>query len=698
MLFSRFTKSPIREVGNFASSPLIYITMKKIAPLLLSMCLFSAAFSQQKIWLSSIDLSKMYCAKGLPKTGQSILGDSMKIGGQLFTQGVGTLATSHVLIKLDGKAKRFTAKVGLDDKAYVHASLAFYVVGDKKLLWKSGPVKRGEPARTIDVDLTGVRQLGLLVTVVREDISENYADWGDAQLTYNGAKPVTISNKFNVTNTEILTPAAPSSPRINGASITGARPGAPFLHRIPVTGQKPVRFDVSNLPAGLSLDPNTGIISGAVQNPGRYNISISATNGNGSAKKSFTILIDSNALAVTPSMGWNSWYIHYHRVSDSLMRLSADAMLKSGMADYGYNYVNIDDCWAVPHDRKHPEDSERNSEGMILPNKKFPDMKGMTDYFHSKGLKAGIYSSPGPTTCAGYTGSYQHEWKDVQQFADWGFDFLKYDWCSYGSVIKDNNLQKMQAPYRLIAKPLKASKRDIVLNLCQYGMGDVWKWGAETGQSWRTTGDLGVANGGVAPGFYNVGMMNAQHAAYAKPNGWNDPDYILIGWVGSAFDGGEGTKTTLSNDEQYAYMSMWSLMAAPLIFSGDMAKLDPFTLNVLCNQEVIAVDQDSLGKQGVVIRNDSTGMIMVKEMSDGSKAVGLFNFTGDKQNPVDYFAWDPNAGRARKMTLNAKELEIIGKFKVRDLWRQKDLGTFNGSFVTTVPHHGVMMLSVKAEN
>jgi alpha-galactosidase len=228
-------------------------------------------------------------------------------------------------------------------------------------------------------------------------------------------------------------------------------------------------------------------------------------------------------------------------------------MINSGMADYGYQYVNIDDCWMV---KANSTDSIiggpiRNDRGKLLTNKRFPDMKSMTDYIHSLGLKAGIYISPGPTTCAGYAGSYGHEQQDAKTFAEWGFDFLKYDWCSYGRIVKNPSLEDYKAPYKLMSENLKKLNRDVVLNLCQYGMGDVWKWGAEFGHCWRTTGDLGLENAGSMPGFYYIGISNAQHWENAGPGGWNDPDYILIGWVGSAFVMGEGEKTKLTADEQY---------------------------------------------------------------------------------------------------------------------------------------------------
>lgn len=478
----------------------------------------------------------------------------------------------------------------------------------------------------------------------------------------------------------ILTPPPPLSPVINGPKVYAARANSPITYRIPATGERPILFSATNLPAGITLDVNTGIITGSIPQEGEYICHLTAANKKGKYKRDLKFVIG-NTLALTPPMGWNSWYIHYDRVSDPIMRDAADQMIESGMADYGYQYVNIDDCWAVKVNSDDPiiGGKTRKPDGTILTNKRFPNMSAMTKYIHSKGLKAGIYTSPGPSTCAGYTGSYQHEALDAQTIANWGFDFLKYDWCSYGRYAGERKRKDFMLPYQIMWKELQKQPRDIVMNLCQYGFDSVWQWGATVGNSWRTTGDLGVERGDDLPGFYHVGFKNAEHWKYGGPGGWNDPDYILIGWVGSAHTMGEGVYTSLTPDEQYSYMSMWSLMSAPLIFSGDMSKLDKFTLNVLCNSEVIEVDQDPLGKQARIVRKTDKDFVLAKEMEDGSLAVGLFNLQ-KSESPVAV-SWE--------------ELDITGKRRVRDLWRQKDLNKANHSFTANVPPHGVMMIRLK---
>jgi alpha-galactosidase len=475
----------------------------------------------------------------------------------------------------------------------------------------------------------------------------------------------------------ILTPKAPAEPRINGAKVFGVRPGSPLLYTIAATGNRPLAFDAQGLPDSLALDKETGRVSGKIDKPGTYTVTLTATNSLGTTNRELKI-VAGDKIALTPPMGWNSWYIHYDRVSDAVLREAADQMISTGMADYGYQYVNIDDCWM----KKRGDEPYRDAIGEVLSNAKFPDMKGLADFIHSKGLKAGLYTSPGPWTCAGFVGAYKHEEADARKFAEWGFDFLKYDWCSYVPEKVGSPLERFKKPYQQMHDELQKLDRDIVFNLCQYGMGNVWTWGGEVGNCWRTTGDLGLERGSRLPGFYKIGFSNARHWEFARPGAWNDPDYILLGWVGDANTNGIGKPTTLSPNEQYSYMSMWCLMAAPLIFSGDMAKLDPFTLNVLCNSEVVAVDQDPLGKQARIVNQTRDEYILLKDLEDGSKAVGLFN-TGEEPNAV-------------KVTW--QQLGVTGNQTVRDLWRQKDIGTYKDSFEAMVCPHGVVLVHIFPKN
>jgi alpha-galactosidase len=479
-----------------------------------------------------------------------------------------------------------------------------------------------------------------------------------------------------VLSAQKLTPPPGNAPKINGPTIYGCRPTHPFLYRIPCTGQRPLRFAAKNLPVGLKLDPDTGIISGAAPSKGEYIVTLEAKNSYGSARKKFRIEAG-DKLALTPPMGWNHWYTHYSRISDPLFRAAADAMISSGMADFGYQYVNMDDCWMTKPGADSPELSgpARDDHGAVLPNRNFPDLKALTDYIHGKGLKAGIYTSPGPLTCAKYEGAYEHEEIDARQFAAWGFDFLKYDWCSYGRIVSHPTLEDQKKPYAKMGAILKSLDRDVVFNLCQYGMGEVWKWGGDVdGHCWRTTGDLGLAKDTKLPGFYQIGLSNAAHWEHAGPGKWNDPDYILIGYIGNARQQNTPPKlTTLTPDEQYSYLSMWALMAAPLFYSGDMGRLDDFTLSLLCNSELIDVDQDALGHQAKIVRKNDEELILAKAMEDGSLAVGLFNLSEAKKT----------------ISASWQDLELKGRRRMRDVWRQTDGGKVQGQLSWEIAPHGV---------
>jgi len=308
-------------------------------------------------------------------------------------------------------------------------------------------------------------------------------------------------------------------------------------------------------------------------------------------------------------------------------------------------------------------------------------MKAMTDYVHGKGLKAGIYISPGPTTCAGFEGSYQHEEKDARQFANWGFDLLKYDLCSYGKLIKDRkNLSELTKPYALMGSILKSLDRDVVYNLCQYGMGNVWEWGRDVGGNfWRTAGDVGSAkDGSLWKSMTAYGFGQAGKEKWAGPGGWNDPDNVLIGRI---LWNRQLVPTPLTHDEQYTWVTLWSLMASPLVIGGDLPTMDDFTLSLLTNDEVIDVDQDVLGRQAAPVSRAGDLEVWSKDLADGSKAVGLFN----------------RSDQDAEIAVRWADLGLSGKRVVRDLWRQKDRGTFDGEFRMQVNRHGAVLLSIRAK-
>lgn len=477
---------------------------------------------------------------------------------------------------------------------------------------------------------------------------------------------------------EVRTPKPGPAPRINGPAVTGVRPGHEFIYRIPCTGTRPMQFRARGLPASIRLDPETGVLRGtAPSQPGEHLVTIEALNSSGNDKRKLKLVVG-DTLALTPPMGWNHWYTHYNRITQKEMETAARQLVNSGMADFGYQYVSIDDCWMVKPGSADPElnGPARDAAGNILTNKRFPDMPGLVNTIHGLGLRAGTYTSPGPLTCAGFEGSYRHEEQDAKQFAAWGFDLLKYDLCSYRKIDSKDS----RKPYELMGPLLQKQSRDIVLNLCQYGRDDVWKWAPDVGgHSWRTTGDLGLEKDTRLPGFYSIAFKNMVLHEYAGPGRWNDPDYILIGTVGNARKiDAPPVKTKLTADEQYSYMSLWALMASPLFYSGEMKALDDFTLNVLCNREVIAINQDVLGKQARVVRKSEDELVLLKPLTDGSVAIGLFNLANDR----------------RVVSAPWAELNLTGRKKIRDPWRYRDRGVAKDSLRVELPPHGAELFIV----
>jgi alpha-galactosidase len=359
-----------------------------------------------------------------------------------------------------------------------------------------------------------------------------------------------------------------------------------------------------------------------------------------------------NGLARTPPMGWNSWNHFAERVDDRVVRGAADAMVASGMAAAGYVYINIDDTW----------EAGRDAQGNIVPNLKFPDMKALADYVHSKGLKLGIYSSPGPLTCGGYPGSYGHEVQDANTYASWGIDYLKYDWCSAGRIYHNADLR---AIYQRMGDALRHSGRDIVFSLCEYGMGDVWSWAPKVGGNlWRTTGDISDNWKSMTDIGFNQGRL----APFAGPGHWNDPDMLEVG------NGG------MTADEYRTHFSLWSMLAAPLMAGNDLSAMSEETRVILTNREVIAIDQDALGREAVRAFEDGGIDVWTRSLADGSLAVGIFNRSADAAKAA--FPWG-------KVGLAAAPASI------RELWSHSAVAQDAAGFSGTVPGHGVVLLRVK---
>jgi len=365
-----------------------------------------------------------------------------------------------------------------------------------------------------------------------------------------------------------------------------------------------------------------------------------------------------NGLAKTPPMGWNSWNKIGCNVTEDAVKKAADAMVKSGMKDAGYVYIVIDDCWQV----------SRDEDGNIVADaQKFPSgIKGLADYVHGLGLKFGIYSDAGTKTCAGRPGSRGYEFQDARTYAKWGVDYLKYDWCNTGKA-------NAEEAYGTMRDALLKTGRPIVFSMCEWGTAKPWTWAANVGNLWRTTTDIIDQWEGkgkdYGAGAITIVDMNVELADFAGPGHWNDPDMLEVG------NGG------MTTTEYRSHFSLWAMLAAPLMAGNDLGTMKPEIGEILMNKEVIAVDQDTLGKQGKRVRHEVDQDIFVKPLQDGGAAVAMVN--RGKQEQKITLTWS-DAGFSPDQAV-----------AIRDLWQHKDLGTFKTSFTVPVPSHGTLMIRMK---
>ncbi|HUO09946.1 MAG TPA: putative Ig domain-containing protein [Phycisphaerae bacterium] len=504
---------------------------------------------------------------------------------------------------------------------------------------------------------------------------------------------------------EILTPPAPAEPRINGARVFGVRPGHPVLFTIPATGDRPMTFSAENLPAGLTLAADSGQITGTLDAPGTHELTLHAKNAKGESTSALKIVVG-DAICLTPPMGWNSWNSWATAVDQQKVLDAAKAFVEKGLINHGWSYINIDDTWQ----------GQRGGEfNGIQPNEKFPDMKGLADQIHGMGLKVGIYSTPWMTSYAGYVGGSSNDpsgkWSmeemggknggkfrqdgkilfatnDAKQWAAWGIDYLKYDW-NPKSPKNAAYVPTFQSQVADMANALKSTGRDIVYSYSNSFPIESAEEVTPLLNCWRTTGD-------IRDTWWSVTGIWSQQGKWAKfemPGHWNDPDMLVVGYVGW---GPKLHASMLTPDEQYTHISLWCLLQAPLLIGADMTRMDDFTLSLLTNDEVLAIDQDPLGKTAVVVHkegevnverpNRPNGahkvpaiQVYAKELADGSHAVGLFNLNDTPQ----------------KVGASFSELGLSGKQVVRDVWRQKDLETVPDSVSAEVRPHGVVLLRLR---
>lgn len=656
---------------------------------LFTLLFFSLAFAScsrktTSIWLDDLKISTF--SEGIPgiETKKPVNGDSFFMGGRVFNRGLLAQSISVIPFKLDGKAKEFTAVAGIDKNGNKTIPLKFYVIGDRKILFESSPMKQGDAPQDVKVKLKGIKRLGLLITDNGVGYNRTFANWADAKFEMIGNNlPQNIPND---SEKYILTPQTAQIPKINSASVFGARPTNSFQFTILATGQRPMTFAAENLPDGLSIDTNAGIIMGKVTEKGNFTTTLIAKNALGIDKKVLQIKIG-DEIALTPPIGWNGWNSWAREIDQEKVIASANAMVKSGLSNHGWSYINIDDAW---------QGLRGGALNALQPNEKFPKFKEMIDEVHAKGLKIGIYSTPWITSYAGYAGGssnfengsfpdsvklnkrnfryigkYRFEKEDAQQMAAWGIDYLKYDWR-----IELTSAERM-------SEALKNSGRDIVYSVSNSApFTNVKDW-ARVSQVYRTGPDIRDS----WTSLYISAFTLDKWAPYTGPGHWGDPDMLVVGNVTT---GSSMHATRLTPDEQYSHVSIFSLLSAPLMIGCPIDQLDAFTMNLLTNDDVIAIDQDPLGKAARLVTNENGIQIWLKSLADGSYAIGLFNTDNFGKTPETYFRWGDE--KAKPFAINFSTIGLKGKFQLRDIWQQKDLGEFNGIYETEIRHHGVVML------
>ena len=661
---------------------------KLLSLLLFVLCITNSyAQSINEIWLDDLVIQKY--SEGIPgisakKNGG---GETMMMVKKTYQRGIGVQSTSVLSFLLNGNATEFTASVGVDDMGNKILKHRFYVLGDGKILFESGDMKWGDLPKNIKVDLKGIQRMGLLVMVEDQGYTKVYTNFADAKILMIGdAKPLTTPN---VDEKYILTPPSPKTPQINSAKVFGATPGNPFLYTIASTGSRPIQFFADNLPAGLSIDHETGTISGKLTQRGIYLVQLRAKNKFGEAKKELKIKIG-DTISLTPPMGWNGWNSWARMIDGEKVIASANAMVSKGLRDHGWNYVNIDDAW---------QGNRGGKLNAMQANEKFPNFKKMIDDIHAMGLKVGVYSTPWITSYAGYTGAssnfengafpdsiknnkrafryigkYRFETNDALQLAEWGVDFLKYDWR-----IEVNSARRMSTA-------LKSSGRDIIYSLSNSApFSNVEEW-TKISNMYRTGPDIRDS----WQGLYHCTFKLDKWGPYGGPGHWNDPDMMILGNVTT---GTEMHPTRLTPNEQYSHISLFALLSSPLLIGCPIDQLDEFTLNLLNNDEVIAIDQDPLGSSARLISDEDGIQTWFKKMEDGAYAVGFFNTDNYGKNPASFFRWGNE--KPKNYTVALAKLGLQGNWKVRDVWRQKNVNLVNGAINTMIPFHGVSLYYIQ---
>lgn len=674
--------------------------------------------ADETVWLSSLELNKARQGFGKPGVDKSVDGHSLTLNGQVFTHGFGTHSPGLLAVALHG-ARRFTATVGIDDEAGAgRGSADFQILGDgNKPLWKSGVMRQGQPPKTADVDLTGVQQVILRVTTTGDGFEFDHADWADARFTVTGARPETVDWTPSVANPTIAMTQATPAPEINPPFVAGVRPDTPFLWTVPVTGTRPLTFSAKGLPRGLTLNAKTGTVTGKVTKTGNYAVQVQAKNAFGRAARTVHINVG-DRLVLTPPLGWNSYDYFGDRVTEAETLANA-RYLAQNMQPLGWDTVVVDYRWYDPAAPSQPDNGApgevltMDAHGRLLPApNRFPSansgngFQGLADQVHALGLKFGIHIMRGiprnavganlpidgstfkaadaantSDTCGwcpdmygvrGATAAGQAYYDSLfRLYASWGVDYVKMDDTS-----APYHTDEIEAVHNAIAK----CGRSIVYSLSP-GETPVEQAAHVAGHAnlWRVSGDFWDDWSPLDHEF----TLGARWHDFVGPGHWPDADMLPLGHLSRGNRPvGRDRRTNFTKPEQMTLVSLWSLLPSPLMVGANLPDNDPWTLALLTNPEVLAVNQDALGAAGRRVAGQDEWDVWAKPLADGSVAVGLFN-RGDFDDTV---------------SVSAKDLGLSGPYALRDLWQRKDLGALQGRFSAPVPAHGVVLLRLQRGN
>ena len=643
------------------------------------------ANAQRAIYLDSLNLNAIEQGWGAPKARKTMMMGNIRLGGKTYARGIGTHAYSTGTLELQGKAARLVGLVGIDDTVAGQQSAKTAmarILADGKIVWRSTRLVGGQGGQPFDLDMTGVRFVEL-VAEGEGGTNHTHIDWADIRLYMQPGQDAAAPTTFYAAPEEapyILTPAPGAAPRITGPAVFGVTPGHQVVHMLTATGKGPLKWQVTGLPAGVVLDAATGKLSGKTAARGHYKALATVQGPAGKASRAFTLVVG-DTIALTPPLGWNSWNAFGMAVTGERVRKAADAFVRMGLASHGWAYVNVDDGWQ----------GTRTGPGHALAQAPGFEMAATADHIHSLGLKAGLYSTPWVSSygkkpggsaddTAGHIvekrrgfGLYSYHLQDAAQYGRWGYDYLKYDWYP------------LDAPHvNAMRAALRASGRDIVYSLSNTGELPQAKMLAAGADAWRTTGDIIDTWNSVL----QIGLAQPAWAPYCGPGHWPDPDMLVVGRLGWG-DGQHATR--LRPSQQYSHITLWAMMAAPMLIGCDLDALDAFTLGLLTNDDVLDINQDPLGRMATYLpapADSAQGLRwLARPLADGDWALACINLSPEARTPTL-----PLAALAARAARPAAT-----RWRVQDCWRQRTLSPAAATLAAQpLPAHAAGMWRLRA--